>query len=137
MILLMSETPEPTTGPVVTTPPREQPAVHVTSAPQPRRSGRLTTAAAAVGIVAGVVFIVAVVFFSGFVLGQNSASHRGGGPGPMVLHRGGPPPMMLPMGPRAEFERPFPAPFGPGMAPQQPGQPDQPDSPTTTAPARP
>ena len=41
---------------------------------QPRRS-RLNAVAAWVGIVAGTVFIVAVIFFSGFILG----AHAGGG----------------------------------------------------------
>ena len=46
-----------------------------------------------VGIIAGVLFIVSVVFFSGFFLGK----HSGGGPGHHFgggmhfMHRGGPP----------------------------------------------
>ena len=43
----------------------------------PRPSG-LNQALAWVGIVAGVVFIVAVIFFSGFVLGTASGHHYGG-----------------------------------------------------------
>jgi hypothetical protein len=87
--------------------------------------------AAWVGIVAGVVFIVAVIFFSGFILGSHSGGgHRGGGPGDRdrdfaIIHRG--PPPMFPMGPPGEFERPM-APGGPNFGPQQP------NSPTTTAP---
>jgi hypothetical protein len=88
-----------------------------------------------------VVFIVAVIFFSGFILGAHSGGH--GGPGghkgdrdAAVFHRG--PPPMFPMGPRGEFERPGP-PFGPGgpsfQPPQSPGAPQSPGS--TTAPARP
>src|SRR5690242_19590242 len=111
----MSETSsssEPATGPVATAPPpAEAPAV-VT---EPRRSGRLNAVAAWVGIVAGVVFIVAVIFFSGFFLGAHSGGHRGGwhhgghdrefG----MMHKG--PPPMFQMGP--DGNRPCP-PFGPG-----------------------
>ena len=133
----MSETSsssEPATGPVNTAPPpAEAPAV-VTG---PRRSGRLNAVAAWVGIVAGVVFIVAVIFFSGFFLGAHSGGHRGG------WHHGdrdrefgmmhpGPPPMFQ-MGPGGN--RPWP-PFGPGgpnfQGPQGPGS--QQPGPTTTAP---
>jgi hypothetical protein len=124
----MTETPsssEPTTRPVVTD----------STAPvlerEPRRGSRVTTAAAWVGIAAGVVFIVAVVFFSGFILGKASDGGHRGGPGHrdrVMIHHGGPP-VMGPGGP----ERGGPA-FGPGFGPQRP---QAPDSPTTTAPARP
>ena len=76
MLDVMSEstsTPEPATTPVATTTPPEPAYVER----EPRRS-RLTAVAAWVGIVAGVVFIVAVVFFSGFILGSHSGGHRGG-----------------------------------------------------------
>lgn len=100
-------------------------------ADEPRRS-RLTSAAAVVGIIAGVVFIVAVIFFSGFVLGAHSGgAHRGGHHGDRdaaIFHRG--PPPMSPMGPRGQFQRP---PGGPMAPPQAPGSPEAP----TTAPARP
>jgi len=134
----MSETTsssEPATGPVATAEPPTvtRPAV----VDEPRRHSRLTAVAAWVGIVAGVVFIVAVVFFSGFFLGAHSGgSHVGWGHGHRhhgsMMHRGGPP--MFPMGPRGDFDRPGPGmqpPFGPGgpnSGPQQPG------GPTTTAP---
>ena len=107
------------------------------------RRSRLTAVAAWVGIVAGVVFIVAVIFFSGFVLGAHAGGdrgHRGGGDREFgVMHRGGPPPMfpMGPMGPgpRGGFERPGPG-FGPGGgAGEEPPAPPQP--PTTSAPSRP
>lgn len=101
---------------------------------EPRRS-RLTAVAAWVGIVAGVVFIVAVIFFSGFVLGTQTGGHRGGHHGGdrdfAIMHRGGPPPM-FPMGPGPRFERPPFGPGGPGFEPTEPSQ-----APSTTAPSRP
>ncbi|MDI3312906.1 MAG: hypothetical protein QJR12_01030 [Mycobacterium sp.] len=60
----MTETPEPITG---RTPP-------VTAALH--RPNRLYQAAAWVAIVAGTVFVVAVVFFSGFVLGRHAGPHH-------------------------------------------------------------
>ena len=60
------------------------------------RPSRLGQAAAAVGVVAGVVFIVGVVFFSGFFLGSRSEHHRG--PEVMRCEMGGPG-GMGPMGP--------------------------------------
>ena len=116
----MSETPsssEPATGPVTTAtaPPPQPPPAPPTYNERDRepRRGRLTAVAAWVGIVAGVVFIVAVIFFSGFILGAHSGGHRGGGDRDhgFMIQRGGPPPM-FPMMPRGEFERP--GPFGPG-----------------------
>lgn len=127
-----ASTPDPKTVPVFTdTPPPAYPAAPTEGR---RRSSRVTTIAAWVGIVAGVVFIVAVVFFSGFVLGRNSGDgyHRGGaGHGQMMFHRDGPP-----GGPRGQFERPG-MPFGPGQPGMQAPQQTQPGSPATTAPARP
>ena len=133
----MSETTsssEPVTGPVTTTPSAEPSAVVV----EPRRQGRLNAVAAWVGIVAGVVFIVAVIFFSGFFLGAHSGGHRGwhhdGDRTFGIMHKG--PPMMFPMGPRGEFERPF-GPGGPNFqGPQGPGA-QQPGGPTTTTAPRP
>jgi hypothetical protein len=138
MLGFMSETTsssEPATGPVAaTTPPPAAPPAPAYAEP-PRRN-RLTAVAAWVGIVAGVVFIVAVIFFSGFILGSHSGGgHRGGGHGDRdrdfaIIHRG---PPMFPMGPRGEFERPgqgFEPPFGRGPN----FEPQQPNSPTTTAP---
>jgi hypothetical protein len=122
----------PATAPVATTLP-----AYV----EPRRRNRLSAAAAWVGIVAGVVFIVAVIFFSGFILGKSADGHRGGGGhrgdrDVAIFHRDGPPPMM-PMGPRGEFERPF-GPGGPGMQPPQaPQSPQSPSAPTTTGTPRP
>lgn len=109
-----SSSSEPTTAPVDTAPPSTPAVVRE----EPPRRSRLNAVAAWVGIVAGVVFIVAVIFFSGFVLGARTAGghhgwghHRGGEHAFAQFHRG-PPPMMFPMGPR-EFPRP-PFPFGPG-----------------------
>ena len=56
-----------------------------------------------VGIVAGVVFIIAVVFFSGFFLGRHSGTpgygHFGTHHGVHVFHHGG----LTPMGPMARW----------------------------------
>lgn len=61
------------------------------------RGGRLNVVAAWVGIVAGSVFVVAVIFFSGFVLGASVAGghhhgghHHGHGEGQMERGGGGP-----------------------------------------------
>ena len=136
----MSENPtptsEPATGPVVTAPPPSPPPVYE----EPRRS-KATVAAAWVGVAAGAVFIVAVVFFSGFILGAHSGGHRGhdgpkGDHGGFAVFRGGPPPPMFPMPPGGQFDRPGPG-FGPG-GPGGPGGPSGPGGPgSTTAPPRP
>ena len=137
MMAVMSETPEhptETTGPVSSqtvaapTPPPPPPPP-----PPHHRPSRLNQVAAWVGIVAGVVFIVAVVFGTGFMVGKHSGGprfdhHRDFA----VFHRGGPPPM-FPMGPRGQFERgPFVFPEGPGLQPSQP--PTTAPSPTPTRP---
>lgn len=148
MLRNMTETPsssEPATTPVATsepvaaapvTPPvTQQPVVQ-----EPRRPSRLMQTAAWVGITAGIVFIVAVVFGAGFFLGAHSdGGHpRGGGgfhdrPGMMMFHRGGPPPMGQ-LGPGM---------FGPGGPDFGPGGPgfrlpaERPEAPSTAAPARP
>ena len=110
----MTETPESgaestavaTKGQPVHAPPRWD---------QPNSLSRI---AAWVGIVAGVVFIVAVIFFSGFVVGSDGyigRTHRGG---EYWMHHGGP----SPMGPGR---------IGPGqISPGQMGPGQQ--SPTTT-----
>lgn len=98
----------------------DQPTTVLTPPPTPHRTNKVTQAAAWVGIVAGVTFIVAVVFFSGFFLGK----HSDGGPRGrhqemgMFHHEGppmgfGPPRIFLPGGP------------GPG-GPQQGEQPAPP-----------
>lgn len=105
IILNMTETPESRAG-------------------QPRYDGgydrprRLSQALAWVGIIAGVVFVVAVVFFSGFFLGWSSGGHYGGHHGWHGGYYGGQ------MGPGGQT--------GPGGM-MGPGQ----TSPTTTAPSTP
>ena len=127
MLADMSETTassEPPTGPVKTVAPPP---------PEPRRPSRLNVVAAWVGIVAGVVFIVAVVFGTGFMLGV----HAGGGGSARhheySLQRVGPP-GMFPMHRMPPFGGPG-GPGGPGL--QAPEAPGTPGAPTTTAPARP
>ena len=102
-----------------------------------RRRARLTAVAAWVGIVAGVVFIVAVIFFTGFVLGAHSGGghrgHHGGGDREFgVMHRGGPPMPDGTDGTRSARRLRAAGPGGPGAQPPEPAQP-----PTTSAPARP
>lgn len=105
----------------------------LTSGPPPvsrddRGPSGLLQVLAWVGIVAGVVFIIAVVFFSGFFLGRHSGSPGYGhwshhGRGVHVFHHGG----MTPMGPMSRW------PGGP-MSPMSPGSPSTPP-PSSTAPA--
>ncbi|MGE2736549.1 hypothetical protein [Mycolicibacterium vaccae] len=128
----MSETtpppqqPEPVTTPIYT-PPAPQPPVNVEQQP-----GRLNKVAAWVGIVAGIVFIVAVIFGAGVFVGKNvddGPRHHRGGPPPMN-HHGQPMPPMGPMGPGGGFNR--------GQSPEPPRQqPATPESPAPAAPARP
>ena len=90
------------------------------------RPSCLSQAAAAVGIIAGVIFIVGAIFFSGFFLGSKSEQHRG----PQVLRcemggsGGGMGGMMGPGG------------TGP-MGPMGPGQSPSPTSTTPPAPSTP
>jgi hypothetical protein len=75
------------------------------------RPNRLYRALAWVGIVAGSLFIVATVFFSGYVLGKNSDGDSHHGPNRMLLtpfHRG-----MGPDGPMGPGDR-----MGPGEGPR-------------------
>ena len=143
----MSEIPEHSydpTGPVATAtlpprppePPADRPVVveHDNSKPN-----RLFQVAAWVAIIAGTLFIVAVIFFSGFVLGRHSGGsgqfghhhwHNG-----MMMGRGEPP-MMRPGGGPGFYPGgpggfgPGPGNFGPGQGPGPgPGQPT-PNTPT-------
>jgi hypothetical protein len=85
-----------------------------------------------------VVFIVAVIFFSGFALGAHSGGghhgwhHHGGGDdrGYANFHRGGPGGQMPPWAPGGQM--PPWAPGGPSVGPSQ-----TPGAPSTTAPSRP
>lgn len=125
-----SEHTEPLNRPAAATEPEAPRTVYV---PQP--PSRLNKAAAWVLIAAGSVFIVAVIFGAGFVLGMNVGDgsghhHRGH---EMVLRPGG---GMVPPG---GFER-GPGghgPFGPGPMIDGPRQPGGPGAPATTAPPRP
>lgn len=129
----MTESAEPATAPTLTTDP-PPPLATGRDIPDRRRPSRLFQMLAWVGITAGVVFIVAVVFFSGFLIGKHSGPGFGHlrGPGGMhMLHRGGPPPMI----PMSEWPgRMGPGQIGPG-GPAGPGGPG--NSPTTTTPAPP
>lgn len=91
--------------------------------PIENRPNRLNQAVAWVAIVAGVVFVVGSIFFTGFFLGRHSG-HDGGGRhgGHGASHRLIPMPPGMPMGPGM--------PMDPGMPPPPPGAP-------TTAPSTP
>ncbi len=137
----MTEKAEPETTPTATTDPPPPPPV-ARDLPDRRHPSRLFQALAWVGIIAGAVFIVAVVFFSGFLIGKHSGPGYGHlrGPGGMhMLHRGGPPPM-APGGEWTGPGRMGPGRMGPGqMGPGQmgPGGPTNSPSPSTTATPRP
>ncbi|MCV7134329.1 hypothetical protein H7J06_15160 [Mycobacterium hodleri] len=80
------------TGPIET-PATTPVVVHDEDVEPRRRGGRLNVVAAWVGIVAGTVFVVAVIFFSGFVLGASVVGghhHHGHGHGQMEREGGGP-----------------------------------------------
>ena len=130
----MSETTsssEPTTGPIDPVVPAPTPPPVVV-----REQSRLTQIAAWVGIVAGVVFVIAVIFFSGFVLGAHAGNghggHHRGGPG-MSMHHEGAPPMYR--GPMMRPGQGFVVPGGPGI--QVPQPPESPAPTTSTAPTPP
>ncbi|MGD9619055.1 MAG: hypothetical protein AB7G47_03240 [Mycolicibacterium sp.] len=126
----VSDTPPTATGPVLAPPPVGPPIGYV------GEPSRLNKAAAWVGIVAGSLFIVAVIFGTGFFLGKQVGDgarghhHRGH---ELMLRPG---PAMPPMGPRSPG---FAGPFGPGgpviEVPRSPGGAGGPDTPT--APGRP
>jgi hypothetical protein len=87
--------------------------------PSTQRASRLSQAAAWVGIVAGVVFIVGAVFFSGFFLASR------------LEHRSGPQVMHCEMGGSGEAKG------GMGPAGMGPMGPSQSPSPTSTPPPTP
>ena len=114
------ESSEPATGPVLTPsppPPAPQPPVYHAAPPQyapAPDNNRLNKAAAWVGIVAGSVIIVAVIFGTGFFVGKEvGEGPRGDAGHHMMLWPAAP---MFPMGPRGDVQRGpgFPGPFGPG-----------------------
>lgn len=136
---------EPITGPVLT-PLEQQVPPPLPPQPQPvyvEQSHRLNKVAAWVGIVAGSLFIVVVIFGAGFFTGKAvSDGHRGDyeSRGHEMMFRPGGMPMM-PMMPPGQMQRgPGNAgPFGPGgpmiVIPREPG--NGPGTPGTSAPPRP
>ncbi len=141
----MTETPErfdePETGSVATLPPPPPPPVYA-EPPHAHRPNRLYQAAAWVAIVAGVIFIVGAVFFTGFALGRHSGGHDGGwrhhrGDNSQFERRGGPPMMPFPMMQGPGFwpgSGPGGPGSGPGFAPGGPGGPGGPGATATPAP---
>ena len=123
----MTETPESSTEPTTATPLVVPPPQHYYTHHRP---SRLYQVLAWVGIIAGVLFIVAVIFFSGVYFGRASGGHHGWHRG----YQGGQ------MGPKGDMDdcpmtrpgpRMGPGQVGPGgmMGPQQ--------SPSTVVPAGP
>jgi len=105
--------------------------------PHKHRPNRVYQAAAWVAIVAGVVFIVSAIFFTGFALGRNSGDGFGGhhrGHGEMGSRSAPLMPGMRPdrpMGPGRSDMGPgmrpdAPDSMGPGMRPENPPQPPPP-----------
>ena len=132
------ENPEPATGPELTSPQADEPPPP--APPQPvyvQESNRLNKAAAWVGVVAGSVIIVAVIFGTGFFVGKEVGEGSGGHDrGHHMMMRPAMP--MFPMAPNGQVERGpgSPGPFGPGgpmtQMPRSPGGSDD-----TPGPARP
>lgn len=133
--------------PEVAEPPKPPPPEPVpVSAPAPRRPDRLYRVAAWVGIAAGTLVILVVVFGSGFFLGRQF--------GPMPHHgqfqfdgqsqfergpqRGVDGSQMKPQGPFGQFDRPnmdeFPQLPGFPAIPQSPRSPQSPDEDASTGP---
>jgi len=105
-----------------------------------RRTSRVVTVAAWVGIVAGTVFVVAVIFFSGFILGKHSdGGGKFGGPGggrhhEMMFDRGfAPGSPMMPARPGPGMGPGGPGMYGPGPAGAGGAAPQQPTAPTPSA----
>lgn len=112
----MTETPdqveEPATSPVATLPPPPPQPGYVAPVPVAASPNRLYQAAAWVAIVAGTVFIVGAVFFTGFALGRHSGGggwHHGDGENSQQFHHRGGPGMGPGMGPWGQM-----GPGGPG-----------------------
>jgi len=126
MISYMTETPEnvpdAATAPVDTLPPPPPPPAYVEPAPRPEGPNRLYQVLAWVGIVVGTVFVVAIIFFSGFFLGRHSGGGYHGDWGPKAGQFEHRPPMgpMWPGGPGHGPMGPGPGSFGPG-GPMGPG----------------
>lgn len=139
----MTEPPEPSIQP---TPANAAPPPYVA------RTSRLYQAAAWVVIVAGIVFVVAVIFFTGAAVAWHNQPYRyhhhglfrpdGSGPGGpggpgggqwLFVFPGGPPPGMGPGGPGGPPM--MSGPGGPGMGPGGPGQ--GPSAPPSLAPPSP
>jgi hypothetical protein len=114
----MTQAPEPQIQPPHPGPPPPPP-------PYAPKHSRLYQVAAWVVIVAGTVFVISVIFFTGaFVAGRDHPfrHHPGmygpGGPEGMVVFPGPFPPGMGPGWPGGPM---MPGPFGPGMGPGGPG----------------
>jgi len=101
------------------------------------RSSRLTKVAAWVGIVAGSLFVVVVIFGAGFFTGKSVGNHRDSERGHEMMMRPGT--AMFPMAPPGGFQRgpSFPGPFGPGQIIEIPRPGEAPSGPDTQAPPRP
>ncbi|MGB2921465.1 MAG: hypothetical protein WBC15_15500 [Mycobacterium sp.] len=132
------ENPEPATGPVLTPSQADGPPPAMPSQPvHVQESNRLNKAAAWVGVAAGSVIIVAVIFGTGFLVGQEvGEGSRGHDGGHHMMVRPAMP--MSPMGPNGQFERGpgSPGPFGPsGPMTEMPRSPGGSDD--TPGPARP
>lgn len=95
MICLMRETPEtPTAGTATAAAPVPAPVIEAAY-----QSPRVFRFAAWVAIIAGTVFVVAVIFFTGFVLGRHAGFDAGVHGGFHRGHRAHPAVMMHPGGP--------------------------------------
>jgi hypothetical protein len=133
----MTETPEradePATSPVATLEPPPPPRAYYGPVEVHTRPNRLYQAVAWVAIVAGTIFIVGAVFFTGFALGRHSGGHGGwhhhhgggGDSGQQFHHHGdGMMPGFGPWGPGGPGGGPGGlggGPGGPGFAPGGPG----------------
>ncbi|OKH66099.1 hypothetical protein EB72_05675 [Mycobacterium sp. SWH-M1] len=129
---------DPATGPVFAPPPAyTEPAPTPQNTVYVERSSRLTKVAAWVGIVAGSLFIVVVIFGAGFFTGKAVGNHRDYDRGHEMMMRPGA--SMFPMGPPGGFQRgpSFSGPFGPGQIIEIPRPGGTPGEPDTPAPPRP